>query len=76
MESHLNDVRAGSTPDQQVPIDPRRRVDLQLKAVLNRVYVPIEKRQMDGSFRFRTSDKRRYERHPVTGVIRRVDGDH
>lgn len=76
MDTPRDDVRTGSAADQRPAINPLRRVDAQLKAMLNRVYVPIEKRQIDGSFRFRTSDKRRYERHPVTGVIRRVDGDH
>ena len=39
---------------------------------LRRVFVPIERRQLDGTWRFRTQDKQQYERHPVTGVIRRV----
>lgn len=43
-------------------IDPRRRV-----------YVPIEKRMLDGNWRFRTEDKTRYTRDQHTGTIRRAD---
>lgn len=40
---------------------------------LRRVFIPIEKEMLNGDWRFRTTDRRRYTRNGTTGVIRRTD---
>lgn len=40
---------------------------------LRRVFIPIEKRMLDGNWRFRTSDKERYTRNGTTGTVYRAD---
>jgi len=46
------------TPLQVEPLDPLRRV-----------FVPIEKRTLDGAWTFKTSDGEKYLRHPKTGAM-------
>lgn len=48
-------------PTKQVPVEELRR----------RVFVPIERRNLDGTYTFRTSDKEKYIRLP-NGQIRRA----
>lgn len=60
MDSQITPVIT-TTSDQTTPLDP-----------LHRVFVPIEKRMLDGNWRFRTLDKTQYTRDGKTGVIRRA----
>ena len=58
MDEHLKDQTKNA--DQERPIDPLRRE-----------FVPIEKKNTDGTYSFRTKDKRQYRRM-LNGEIRRV----
>ena len=58
MDSQLKDRPIG--PDQQKSIDPLRRV-----------FIPVEKRNLDGTYSFKTHDKQSYVRLE-DGSIRRV----
>lgn len=61
MENRPKDDGAAQTAaDQRTPIDPLRRV-----------FIPIERKQSDGTVRFKTHDKREYERR-ADGSIRRI----
>lgn len=62
MDNQLKDVERGlASDDQQLPIDPLRRV-----------FVPIEKRTVAGTWVFRTTDRQLYAR-AGDGSIRRAD---
>ena len=60
MDTHPRSTEGGKPPAAQPPPD-----------LLRRVFVPIEKRNLDGTLSFRTLDNTRYKRLQ-DGSIRRV----